>query len=460
MITRIEVDGFKSLTTFNLDFVPGLNILVGPNGSGKTNIVSFFEFLGHLMETEASEATSRVGGAGAVFRRIGTDYEKRIRARLIGCVRYFDEHHPRRKSKQENLAYCLYDYSFSLVFPDTRDKVFFEKQRLSLKQVKQFITADKVEMDRERWDADIESEISSDGSPIVKVKAYRDSVLDLPYYLAPSTQKAQRDQAIEQTLTQILASNVSLASVVCRYSHQLSPVVNDLSGGQIYNIVPSRVKLPEDSAKPPGIARDGSGLAATLYALQRVTYPEHFGPWSRFYWSPREQLVSSSLSELKQYLQLVNTAIEDIEVSNDPFDNQLRVRFHIRSGEYTAVLPMGLMSDGTLKWIAVVTAALTARSVFCIEEPENYLHPQMQGEIVNILRDILFRQEADRFTLMTTHSETLLNHCRPHELIIISMSDGKTVAKRCSQPAEISEEIRRTGFGLGYYYTSNALQND
>ena len=61
---------------------------------------------------------------------------------------------------------------------------------------------------------------------------------------------------------------------------------------------------------------------------------------------------------------------------------------------------------------------------------------------------------------MTTHSETLLNHCRPEELIIISMSDGKTVAKRYSQPSEISEEIRRTGFGLGYYYTSNALQND
>jgi len=403
MITRIEVDGFKSLTGFTLNFVPGLNILVGPNGSGKTNIVSFFEFLGHLIETEASEATSRVGGAGAVFRRVGTDYEKRIRARLIGCVQYYDEHrHSRRKPQQENRTYCLYEYSFSLIFPDTRDKVLFEKQRLSLKRVHQFMTADKAAMEMGRWDADVESEISSDGSPVAKVKAYHETVLDLPYFLASGTPKVQREQAIEQTLTQILGSNISLASVVCRYSHQLSPVVNDLSGGQIYNIVPSRVKLPEDSAKPPGIARDGSGLAATLYALQSVTYPEHFGPWSRFYWSPREQLVSSSLSELKQYLRLVNTAIEDIDVSNDSFDNQLRVRFHIRSGEYTAVVPMGLMSDGTLKWIAVVTAALTARSVFCIEEPENYLHPQMQGEIVNILREILFRQEADRFTLMTT----------------------------------------------------------
>src|SRR5437016_2655856 len=72
MITHVKVDGFKSLTGFRLSFYPGLNILVGPNGSGKTNIVSFFEYLADLMEGDASEATSRVGGAGAcsgVWRR-------------------------------------------------------------------------------------------------------------------------------------------------------------------------------------------------------------------------------------------------------------------------------------------------------------------------------------------------------------------------------------------------------
>ena len=44
MITKIKVDGFKSLKNFELELHEGLNILVGPNGSGKTNIVLFFEF--------------------------------------------------------------------------------------------------------------------------------------------------------------------------------------------------------------------------------------------------------------------------------------------------------------------------------------------------------------------------------------------------------------------------------
>jgi predicted ATPase len=158
--------------------------------------------------------------------------------------------------------------------------------------------------------------------------------------------------------------------------------------------------------------------------------------------------------------QPVNAAIDDICVYNDSFDNQLRVQFFIKSGNYTATVPLAFISDGTLKWLTIIAAALTARSVFCIEEPENYLHPLMQGQIVNILREILFREETNRFTLMTTHSETLLNHCRPEEIIIVSMENGMTIAKHCSNAVEVSDEINRTGFGLGYYYISDALQNE
>ena len=248
--------------------------------------------------------------------------------------------------------------------------------------------------------------------------------------------------------------------LISRYTPDLWLISADLTGGQIYNIVPSKLKLPEDSSRPPGIARDGSGLAATLYALQRSRNPAEFGPWAYYHRPRRGQYDPQALDQLKAYLNLVNSSVQDIKVENDPFENQLRVRFLVKSGDYEATLPMGLMSDGTLKWLAVVTAAVTASSVFCIEEPENYLHPQMQGQIVTILREILFQEERNRFTLMTTHSETLLNRCRPEELIIVSMIDGRTEAKRSSNAAEISDEISRTGFGLGYYYVSDAIQND
>ena len=38
-ITSIHVDGFNTLSDFRLTLNPGLNILVGPNGSGKLGSV-------------------------------------------------------------------------------------------------------------------------------------------------------------------------------------------------------------------------------------------------------------------------------------------------------------------------------------------------------------------------------------------------------------------------------------
>jgi predicted ATPase len=69
MLRTLECSGFKSFAKFRLDFKPGLNILVGPNGSGKTNIILFLEFLGILTRSSVIEAIGRVGGAGSIFRR-------------------------------------------------------------------------------------------------------------------------------------------------------------------------------------------------------------------------------------------------------------------------------------------------------------------------------------------------------------------------------------------------------
>ncbi len=40
-ITNIHLSGYKSITDVNVDFLPGMNIIIGLNGSGKTNFLSF-----------------------------------------------------------------------------------------------------------------------------------------------------------------------------------------------------------------------------------------------------------------------------------------------------------------------------------------------------------------------------------------------------------------------------------
>jgi predicted ATP-dependent endonuclease of OLD family len=104
-----------------------------------------------------------------------------------------------------------------------------------------------------------------------------------------------------------------------------------------------------------------------------------------------------------------------------------------------------------------LAAILTYETIFAIEEPENFLHPLMQREILQIMRENVDRRGGHSFVIMTTHSETLLNAASPNEVVVVSIADGITHAKRPEDRTLLFAEIQRSGFGLGYAYVSGAL---
>ncbi|MFJ9242971.1 AAA family ATPase [Streptomyces sp. NPDC101776] len=71
MITRIEIDGFKTFDNFSLD-VPPFLVLLGANGSGKSNLLEAIDLLGHLVWSPTSRTLvrrARRGGPRELFRR-------------------------------------------------------------------------------------------------------------------------------------------------------------------------------------------------------------------------------------------------------------------------------------------------------------------------------------------------------------------------------------------------------
>ena len=57
----IEIKGYKSIKSAKIDFNP-INILIGANGSGKSNFISFFEFLNRLYDRKLNEYINLNGG--------------------------------------------------------------------------------------------------------------------------------------------------------------------------------------------------------------------------------------------------------------------------------------------------------------------------------------------------------------------------------------------------------------
>ncbi|MDI1450282.1 AAA family ATPase [Polyangium sp. 6x1] len=79
MITRFEVDGFKSLRDFAVDLEP-LTVFVGPNGAGKSNLLEAMALLGRLASMPVEEAFKK--GRGRVldqFSRFGGETSRAIR---------------------------------------------------------------------------------------------------------------------------------------------------------------------------------------------------------------------------------------------------------------------------------------------------------------------------------------------------------------------------------------------
>ncbi len=67
------------------------------------------------------------------------------------------------------------------------------------------------------------------------------------------------------------------------------------------------------------------------------------------------------------------------------------------------------MSDGTLRFIAIVVAllAVASHSLLLIEEVDNGLHPSRAKELVDMLKDLSRQRQVD--VLCTTHNPVLLD---------------------------------------------------
>jgi predicted ATPase len=66
MLRRVEIKGYRSIKDAALDLRP-LNVLIGANGAGKSNLVSFFKLLNEMMAGRLQEYIGRTGRGQSVL---------------------------------------------------------------------------------------------------------------------------------------------------------------------------------------------------------------------------------------------------------------------------------------------------------------------------------------------------------------------------------------------------------
>ncbi|MCU0655956.1 MAG: AAA family ATPase [Polyangiaceae bacterium] len=130
------------------------------------------------------------------------------------------------------------------------------------------------------------------------------------------------------------------------------------------------------------LEEDASNLANMLHELRL-----HPGAWQK----------------VKEALQKLYAGCDDIHVS---FTGGV-VQIFVLEGENRRKIPASRLSDGTLRYLALVTILCHPEPppLLCVEEPELGLHPDLMPTIANLLKEASERTQL----VVTTHSEGLID---------------------------------------------------
>ncbi|MGH9799882.1 MAG: AAA family ATPase, partial [Blastocatellia bacterium] len=80
MLQRISLKGFKSIKEMDLE-LRALNVLIGANGAGKSNLVSFFKMLNEMMAGRLQQCIGTSGRAQSLLH-FGPKVTPQMEARL------------------------------------------------------------------------------------------------------------------------------------------------------------------------------------------------------------------------------------------------------------------------------------------------------------------------------------------------------------------------------------------
>jgi predicted ATPase len=129
--------------------------------------------------------------------------------------------------------------------------------------------------------------------------------------------------------------------------------------------------------------------------------------------------------KLREAFRAFSDDAKDIETRFQEGFVQLRIRES--SGIST---PASRLSDGTLRWLALLAILLnpTPGPVTCIEEPELGLHPDIIPTLADLLRDASTRTQL----ILTTHSTALVDAFsdEPEAVCVCEKVNGATEIRR------------------------------
>ena len=405
MVQRLILRNFRSLKEVDIELRP-LNIVVGANASGKTNLVQAFRFLRDIAKHGLENAVALQGGP---------------------------------------------EYLTNLNSPGEREchiEIVFTP-RITLRRVSTDRSQQNIKVDEVRHSITIRTIRKTNSAKIVQERLeirYMVSEADTANLIITREGRMARLEALPPTLPDILLPKRPFWLSGRRFEvdqsaslMQLAPLLSGLppffydEGIAIYDFSPKLAKQAVPIASHLTLSADGANLPLIVQQILR---------------SPRGR------ERLLRLLRMVLPYIKQLLVTT-PFGQHVSLQIQETYFD-RRTLPAALLSDGTVEVVALIVAMFFSPfnpQLLIFEEPDRNLHPGVMSALM-----ALFHEASENTQLLiTTHNPALVRQADVSDLLLIERdSEGNSVLKR---PAD-SQSVRiflEEQLGLDYLLTQNLL---
>lgn len=378
MLTRIEIEGFRSLQHVELD-LPSLVVLIGPNGSGKSNLLDVFALMAEAATGQLSEGIAKRGGISTLLYRGGE-----------GKIFFGFEFAPEGEFRAEAAPV---NYKLQLRAVGALPFVWFEQ-----------VSKDPI---------------PPHTNPLYLMHRDKDS----PTTMFRSVVTREKEELnLQEQLARAQGKEIESQSelAIFQVKDQTSYPTPYKLLRQFENWIfyrPIRVG-PDAPVRSPQITRsgarllpDGSNLASVLQAIQS----QHPAIWD-------------------DICEILGNAYEDfryLSFTPEGGDGKILLRWWEHPFEREYGFSANLLSDGTLRLLSLLAVLKSPDRppLICIDEPEVGLHPDW----IRVIAELLESAATQTQIIVTTHSPQLISHIKPQHVVVVEKENGETKTSRLTE---------------------------
>lgn len=388
-ITDVSVKNFKSFRDEKIHF-SDLNIVIGSNAAGKSNLISVFRFIDQIIECGIDNAISMSGGLEYVLNTTIGRTEPLSLSFSLNCT----QKEWKLNLSDKNESYLIlesFDYSFSIM-PHKRGggyRIIYDSLKLNYHQENNDDTDKRYSVEYRRANRKL-SVLVDDHTTFEDddVKQLLKNGFDRKY--------------VERFFASAAGSKELMLTFIFIF---LPPLYRIKDLVRIYDFDPRLMKKPSALTAITNLEEDGSNIANILQNLLKN---------------------KTTRKRLENLLKDCLPFIESISTENR-FDKS--VSYKIKEKYSSKALYSHFLSDGTVNILALIIAMFFdgSSSVLIFEEPERNLHPQLMSRLL----EMAYETSKEKQIIITTHTPEMLRHAKLESILLAQRcQDGFTCIKK------------------------------